>query len=75
MFSRLIEIRFIDRQTTGYRIGYFGEILPNLPEKIGSASPLIDALTRPAGKTPQDGPLLKQPFATDSCQLKLVSDD
>jgi hypothetical protein len=49
--------------------------LPNLPEKIGSASPLIDALTRPAGKTLQDGPLLKQPFATDSCQLKLVSDD
>jgi len=43
------------------------------PEQSASASLLSDALTKLADKIRQDGLLIKQPFATDSCQLKFVA--
>jgi hypothetical protein len=69
----LLEIRFVNRQTTGSKLSYFDGFSPKPYRKTGSASLLCDALTKPAGKVGQDGPLIKQPFATVSCQLKFIA--
>ncbi len=53
----------------------FRKVLASSARTTDSASPLRDALTRPAGKIGQNGPLIKQPCATDSCQVNLVPGD
>ena len=48
-------------------------ISPSRHERPAKAIPLFDALEEPAGNSPSGrAALIRQPFATVSCQLKLV---
>ena len=75
MHSRFIVFRLIKRQATGSRFGYLGIGLIAAARKTDASGLLIDALAGPADKIRQDGLPIRQPFATDSCQLKVLPDD
>ena len=73
MHSRFFKFRLTARQTTGLRFGYFGKISPCRPKKPAQPACFVTPLPNSQAKSDRTGRLIKQPFATGSCQLKVVA--
>jgi len=69
MFSRLIVFSPHQEPNDKLLARLFRENLTSPARTTGSASLFFDALTELTGKVGQDGLLIKQPFATGSCQF------
>jgi len=59
------------RQAPGSAISEF--VLSRRPEQPLRAACFYDTLTELTGEVRQDGPLIKQPWHTESCHLNIVA--
>ena len=72
IFSRIIKNSPHQSPNDGLLNWLFRKVLIKSARTNDLTSLLIDALTKPTGKTGQNGLLLKQPCATVRCQLKFM---
>ncbi len=69
----LLFFRLAKRQTTGSWFSYFGVSCRSRPEQPTRPACYLTPLQNPQAKSYRTGCLIKQPFATGSCQLNFVA--